>query len=137
MSPTTISAPKPAVDLPWKKTIRPEYLVSLLDGKHYRTLRRHLSKRGLTPEEYRERYDLPRDYPMVAAAYSEKRSALAREYGLGSKAKGEAAKTASHLDEAASVVEPAEIASTEEQTSAGPTPRKRGRPARKKVAEAA
>ena len=41
--------PKPAVDLPWKKTIRPEYLVSLLDGKHYRTLRRHLSKRGLIP----------------------------------------------------------------------------------------
>ena len=75
--------PKPAVDLPWKKTIKPDYLISLVDGRQYKTLRRHLSVNGLTPDEYRARYDLPRDYPMVAASYSEQRSALALSFGLG------------------------------------------------------
>ena len=62
-----------------------EHIISMIDGKPYKSLRRHLSGHGLTPEEYRERYGLPRDYPMVAPEYSEKRSALAKAAGLGRK----------------------------------------------------
>lgn len=58
-------------------------IVSFIDGKSYQTLKRHLSAHGLTPLAYRKRYELPRDYPMVAPAYSAKRSALAKEIGLG------------------------------------------------------
>ncbi len=58
----------------------------MLDGKPYKTLRRHLSTNGLTPEEYRERFNLKADYPMVAATYSEARRAMAKSIGLGRKA---------------------------------------------------
>ncbi|WP_197430720.1 MucR family transcriptional regulator, partial [Methylobacterium sp. CCH5-D2] len=56
---------------------------SFEDGKPYKTLRRHLTLRGLTPEAYREKWGLPRDYPMTSASYSEQRSELARALGLG------------------------------------------------------
>lgn len=69
-----------------RKSITPDALISFEDGKAYRTLKRHLSTRGLTPEEYREKWGLPRDYPMVAASYSEARSAMAKSLGLGRKA---------------------------------------------------
>ncbi|GAA0298035.1 MucR family transcriptional regulator [Sphingomonas oligophenolica] len=62
-----------------------EHLISLIDGKPYKTLRRHLSTHGLTPEEYRARYYLKADYPMVAPAYSEARRAMAKKIGLGRK----------------------------------------------------
>jgi predicted transcriptional regulator len=62
-----------------------EHLISLIDGKPYKTLRRHLSTNGLTPEEYRARYNLKADYPMVAPAYSEARRAMAKKIGLGRK----------------------------------------------------
>lgn len=62
-----------------------DYLLSLIDGKPYKTLRRHLSRHGLTPEQYRERYNLKPDYPMVAESYSESRRAMAHKIGLGSK----------------------------------------------------
>ncbi|MHB2208428.1 Ros/MucR family transcriptional regulator [Methylobacterium sp. CM6257] len=65
------------------KSIRHDALISFEDGKPYKTLRRHLTIRGLTPEAYREKWDLPRDYPMVAASYAEARSALAKSLGLG------------------------------------------------------
>jgi predicted transcriptional regulator len=58
----------------------------MLDGKPYKTLRRHLSTNGLTPEQYRERFNLKSDYPMVAATYSEARRAMAKSIGLGRKA---------------------------------------------------
>ena len=58
----------------------------MLDGKKYKTLRRHLSTNGLTPEQYRERFNLKADYPMVAATYSEARRAMAKSIGLGRKA---------------------------------------------------
>lgn len=74
--------------VPLKKTITPEFLISLEDGKRYKSLRRHLTGRGLTPEQYREKWSLPRDYPMVAPSYSAKRSELARKMGLGQKRKG-------------------------------------------------
>jgi predicted transcriptional regulator len=69
-----------------------DHIISLIDGKPYKTLRRHLSTQGLTPEEYRARYNLKSDYPMVAPSYSEQRRAMAHKIGLG--AKGRAAKTA-------------------------------------------
>ena len=68
-----------------------DHIISMIDGKPYRTLRRHLSTHGLTPEEYRERYNLKPDYPMVAPTYSEQRRAMAHKIGLG--AKGRAART--------------------------------------------
>jgi predicted transcriptional regulator len=66
-----------------KKSVTHEALISFEDGKPYKTLRRHLTSRGLSPEAYREKYGLPRDYPMVTPSYSEQRSALARTLGLG------------------------------------------------------
>jgi predicted transcriptional regulator len=66
-----------------------DHIVSLIDGKPYKTLRRHLSKHGLTPEDYRQRYGLKRDYPMVAPAYAETRRELATKIGLGRKRKPE------------------------------------------------
>ncbi|MCW6530759.1 MucR family transcriptional regulator [Sphingomonas lycopersici] len=62
-----------------------EHIISLIDGKPYRTLTRHLSRHGLTPETYRARYGLKHDYPMTAPAYSEARSAMAKRTGLGRK----------------------------------------------------
>ncbi len=62
-----------------------DHILSMIDGKPYRTLRRHLATHGLTPEQYRERYRLKPDYPMVAADYSEARRAMAKKIGLGRK----------------------------------------------------
>lgn len=63
-----------------------DHIVSMIDGRKYRTLRRHLKSNGLTPEQYRKRFGLKDDYPMVAPSYSEKRSELAKSIGLGRKA---------------------------------------------------
>ena len=68
-----------------KKSITPDALISFEDGKSYKTLRRHLTMRGLTAEAYREKYGLPADYPMTSASYSAQRSALAHSFGLGQK----------------------------------------------------
>lgn len=62
-----------------------DHIISLIDGKPYKTLRRHLSGHGLTPEQYRQRYNLKADYPMVAESYSEARRAMAHRIGLGQK----------------------------------------------------
>lgn len=67
-----------------RKSITNDALISFEDGKSYKTLKRHLTKLGLSPEAYREKWGLPRDYPMVAASYSEQRSVLAKGAGLGS-----------------------------------------------------
>ena len=80
------AAPEPAKLVPpvsIKKSLTDDYLVSLEDGKQYRSLKRHLAGRGLTPAEYRAKWDLPHDYPMVAPAYARKRSELAKAAGLG------------------------------------------------------
>ncbi|MFB0488667.1 putative transcriptional regulator [Methylobacterium sp. OAE515] len=66
-----------------KRSITYDALVSFEDGKPYKTLRRHLTLRGLSPEAYRAKWGLPADYPMTAAGYSDVRSALARSFGLG------------------------------------------------------
>lgn len=70
-----------------KSLASPDHIISMIDGKPYKTLRRHLSSNGLTPDEYRARYKLKADYPMVAANYSEARRAMAKTIGLGRKAK--------------------------------------------------
>jgi predicted transcriptional regulator len=62
-----------------------DHLISLIDGKPYKTLRRHLAGHGLTPDEYRQRYGLKNDYPMVAESYSQARRDMAKKIGLGRK----------------------------------------------------
>src|ERR1700712_1220447 len=66
-----------------RKSVTPDALISFIDGKPYKTLKRHLTGHGLEPYSYRERYGLPRDYPMVAAGYAAQRSELAKAIGLG------------------------------------------------------
>lgn len=73
--------PKPAVNP--KKSIFPDYLISLEDGQRYKMLKRHLGNLGITPQQYREKWKLPSDYPMTAPNYSATRSALAKSIGLG------------------------------------------------------
>jgi predicted transcriptional regulator len=73
---------KPAISI--KKSITPDYLISLEDGRQYKSLKRHLrTAYNMSPEEYRAKWGLPRDYPMVAPAYAASRSALAKSMGLG------------------------------------------------------
>lgn len=67
-----------------------DHIISLIDGKPYKTLRRHLARHGLTPDQYRERYGLKPDYPMVAENYAEVRRNLAKKIGLGRKPRSEA-----------------------------------------------
>lgn len=76
------SRPKPAI--PIKKSIGEDYLICLEDGKKFKSLKRHLrTKYDMSPEEYREKWGLPHDYPMVAPGYSRQRSMLAKKMGLG------------------------------------------------------
>ena len=91
-----------------KKSITPDSLISFEDGKAYKTLRRHLTIRGLTPEGYREKYGLSRDYPMTSASYSAQRSELARSLGLGNhrKAAVKAAQPEETISEAAAEAKP-------------------------------
>ena len=77
-----VEALRPAV--PVKKSITPDYIVCLEDGKKFKSLKRHLrTQYNLTPEQYREKWGLPADYPMVAPNYAAARSALAKQMGLG------------------------------------------------------
>lgn len=72
---------RPAV--PVVNSVQPDALISLIDGKRYKTLRRHLNNHGFTPESYRAEFGLDPDYPMVAAAYAEERRSSAKRLGLG------------------------------------------------------
>lgn len=74
----------PAV-LSRKSLANKDHIISMIDGKSYKTLRRHLATNGLTPDEYRARYGLKKDYPMVAESYSESRREMAKKIGLGRK----------------------------------------------------
>jgi predicted transcriptional regulator len=79
----------PAV--PVKKSVTPDYIISLEDGRKFKSLKRHLSSQyGMTPDQYRTKWNLPSDYPMVAPNYAATRSALAKTMGLGRKDDGEA-----------------------------------------------
>jgi predicted transcriptional regulator len=81
----TAERPKPAQPaVPVKNSVKPDYIVCLEDGKKFKTLKRHLmSHHGLTPDEYRAKWKLPSDYPLVAPNYTAARSALAKKMGLG------------------------------------------------------
>jgi predicted transcriptional regulator len=79
--PAEPAKPQPPVSI--RKSITPDFLISLEDGKKYKSLKRHLGGRGLTPNQYRAKWELPADYPMVAPNYALQRSELARSSGLG------------------------------------------------------
>lgn len=96
-----------------RKSVTPDALISFIDGKPYKTLKRHLGGNGLTIEQYRERFGLPRDYPSTAASYSAQRSELARSLRLGQQRQKAAPKAA----------EPEETVSDKPKRAAG-RPRK-------------
>ncbi|WP_121114805.1 MucR family transcriptional regulator [Croceibacterium ferulae] len=84
VTPTVEERPEPAVSI--RASIKPDYLVCLEDGKKMKMLKRYLmTQYGMTPEQYRARWNLPADYPMVAPEYAEKRRKLAKDIGLGRK----------------------------------------------------
>jgi len=85
IAPTAIEAPGPAVSI--RKSVTPDYLICLDDGKSFKSLKRHLSTLGMTPEQYRVKWNLPHNYPMVAPNYAAQRSELAKQIGLGGFAK--------------------------------------------------
>jgi len=85
-----VERPQPAV--PIKKSVTPDYIICLEDGKKLKMLKRHLKTAyDMSPEEYRERWGLPADYPMVAPNYAKQRSRLAKQIGLGTRARRGAA----------------------------------------------
>lgn len=107
-----------------RRSVTSDFLISFEDGKQYKTLRRHLTLRGLSPEQYRAKWGLPPDYPMTSAAYSEQRSELARALGLGQQRRKTVAKAA-----------PQEVASEPvEEPAAEVEPEKKRRGPRKKQA---
>ena len=145
---------KPAV--PVRSSVKPDFILSLIDGRKLKSLKRHLTMHGLTPKDYRERYGLKADYPMVAPNYSAQRREVAKKLGLGRKPRAAAATDAAAATAGAtkltgkSVGRPAAKAGAEPKpkaaktaaakaakpVAASTTPAKRGRP-RKVVAPAA
>jgi predicted transcriptional regulator len=108
---------KPAVSI--RKSLGSRtHIVSMIDGRSYQTLKRHLAKHGLTPKEYRERYKLPSDYPMVAPAYSESRRAIAQKLGLGRRVLGAQSKAV----EAPAALKKAATPKALKKAKAAPTP---------------
>jgi len=99
-----------------QRSITPDALISFEDGRPYKTLRRHLAARGLTPVEYRAKYGLPADYPMVAQNTSAARSQLARSIGLGGRKRP--------ADQSTEAAEPA--SKDGGRTGRSKTPRRRG-----------
>lgn len=82
--PIMVAAPEPAVSI--RASIKPDYIICLEDGKKLKMLKRHLMTHyGMTPDDYRAKWGLPRDYPMVAPNYAEQRRSLAMQIGLGRK----------------------------------------------------
>jgi predicted transcriptional regulator len=83
-----VSADRPQPAVPIKKSVTPDYIVCLEDGKKLKMLKRHLKTAyRMSPEEYRERWGLPSDYPMVAPNYAKQRSKLAKDIGLGTRSR--------------------------------------------------
>ncbi|MET7245348.1 MucR family transcriptional regulator [Methylobacterium sp. EM32] len=107
-----------------RKSVTPDHLISFLDGKPYRSLKRHLTSQGMTPAEYRQKFGLPHDYPMVAASYAAQRSALAKSLGLGQRRRDAAAAQAAEVEAAEPAPPPAAEVPAEK-----PAPRRRSRKA--------
>ncbi|SFU39081.1 transcriptional regulator, MucR family [Methylobacterium sp. 174MFSha1.1] len=110
-----------------RKSVTPDHLISFLDGKPYRSLKRHLTSQGMTPAEYRQKFGLPHDYPMVAASYAAQRSALAKSLGLGQRRRDAAAAQAAEAEAAAP--EPTPAPAAPEAPAEKPAPRRRSRKA--------
>jgi len=133
-APAVIDTPEPAVSI--RKSVTPDYLICLEDGKRFKSLRRHLAKLGMTPEQYRPKWNLPSTYPMVAPNYAAQRSALAKSIGFGLREKPVAAVPASALTIDAVAPEPANVVQSKTKTKskvvaappAVPAKRKPGRP---------
>ena len=83
--PPVPEAERPVPAVPVKKSVTPDYLISLEDGRRYKSLKRHLNGRGLTPDQYRAKWGLPVDYPMAAPNYTLARSDFAKKVGFGTK----------------------------------------------------
>jgi len=83
-APAEQERPTPPVSI--KKSITPDAIISMEDGRPYKSMKRHLTSRGMTPDQYRQKWGLPHDYPMVAPSYAKARSELAKQMGLGRKA---------------------------------------------------
>lgn len=82
----SLAADRPQPAVPIKKSVQPDHIICLEDGKKLKMLKRHLKTAyNMSPDDYRERWGLPADYPMVAPNYAEKRSRLAKDIGLGTK----------------------------------------------------
>ncbi|MGK9170123.1 MucR family transcriptional regulator [Inquilinus limosus] len=89
--PSTPAPTRPEPAVPIRKSVTPDYIVCLEDGKKLKMLKRHLQAAyNMTPDEYRERWGLPADYPMVAPNYAKQRSTLAKSIGLGTRRPAEA-----------------------------------------------
>ncbi len=87
-SENSISADRPQPAVPIKKSVHPDYIICLEDGKKLKMLKRHLKTAyNMSPEDYRERWGLPLDYPMVAPNYAKQRSKLAKDIGLGTRSR--------------------------------------------------
>jgi predicted transcriptional regulator len=97
VGPPESEAKQPAV--PIRKSITPEYIICLEDGLKFRSLKRHIGTLGMTPDQYREKWGLPADYPMAAPAYAAKRSALAKGMGLGLQNRKSAPETSGSVTE--------------------------------------
>jgi predicted transcriptional regulator len=80
-APPQVEAKAPAISI--RRSITPDFLICLEDGKRFKSLRRHLTGHGLTPAQYREKWNLPSDYPMTAPNYAAQRSTIAKTLGLG------------------------------------------------------
>jgi predicted transcriptional regulator len=81
------AAPKPF--LPIKKSVTPDYIICLEDGKRFKSMKGHLANLGMTPDQYRRKWGLPDDYPIVAPNYAASRSELAKKFRLGRKPRGQ------------------------------------------------
>lgn len=84
VNPPPAEEPKPVAAVTVRASIKPDHLISMIDGKPYKMLRRHIGQHGYTEESYRKAFDLPADYPM-AASYADRRRELALQIGLGRK----------------------------------------------------
>ena len=101
-----------------RKSRTPEFLTSFVDGRKYKSLKRHLTTNGMTPDEYRAKFGLPKDYPMVAESYSAQRSALAKTLGLGRRATASAPEPEPEIAPAPKTAGRSKVAKTKESVAA-------------------
>lgn len=132
-APAKPAGPERSTPAQIRKSITRDGMISFEDGKTYKTMKRHLTLRGLTPDSYRAKYGLPSDYPMVSAAYSAQRSELARALGLGQQRRKAASKPAATTE---TVSEEPKSRCRKAKTTAAPEPAPKAR-GRKKIAETA